>query len=241
MRRFLVALLLLLIGCGGGREGTVVLSNVPMYSVALDLCDSCDYYVIVRGGGHMHLYEPTPKDQAMATSSCAFVRVKRLDEWARGWKATVISLPDPHFWLYGEGVEAVADSLDAVLRRCQGERYDTVSLRRFKERVRSLLSSDLSGRVCASSFAVKRLLNSLGLETPCVLQSEEFREPSPAEVERFLRAAKELGVVVKDTADVLPELPGGVEVVVLNVHPKYGERYTEFLERNVSRLKTSLK
>ncbi len=241
MKRFLLLVPLLLVaGCGGGKKDTVILSNVPLYSLALDLCDSCDYYVVVRGAGHMHTYEPTPKDQVMATSSCAFLRVKGLDEWAKGWKGTVISLPDPHFWLYREGVEAVADSLDAALRRCQAGRYDTAALGRFKGEVRSLFSPGLKGRVCASSFAVRRLLTSLGLEVPCVLQSEEFREPSPVEVREFLRAAEEVGVVVKDTADVLPRLPEGVKVITLNVHPKYGERYSDFLKRNVSRLKSGL-
>ena len=240
MRRLLLATLLFAVGCGSGEKAMVVLSNVPTYSVALDLCDSCSYYVVVRGGGHMHFYEPTPRDQAMATSSCAFVRVKGLDEWARGWNGTGISLPDPHFWLYREGVETVADSLSAALERCQSGKYDTTALGRFKDRVDSLFSSDLKGRVCASSFAVSRFLSSLGLEVPCVLQSEEFREPSPAEVEKFLRDAREVGVVVRDTADVLPRTPKGIKIVVLNIHPKYGERYTEFLKRNVSRLRAAL-
>ena len=236
MKRFLIFLPLLLLACNSGKKEKVVLSNVPLYSVALDLCDGCRYHVIVRGMGHMHSYEPSPKDQVVATSACAFVRIKGLDEWAASWKGTVITTPDPHFWLFRDGVEAVADSLDAVLRRCEPKRYDPENLVRFKEVVDSLFSVRMDRKVCASSVLVQRFLSEFGIEVPCVLQSDEFREPSPSEVQEFMKKAQEVGIVVKDTSDALPALSEGVNLITVNLHPEYGEKYTEFLKRNVERL-----
>ncbi|NPA80713.1 MAG: zinc ABC transporter substrate-binding protein [Thermotogae bacterium] len=233
MRRSLLLLALVALSCGPQRERTVVLSNVPMYSVALDLCGECDYHVIVRGGGHMHLYEPTPKDHAKALSGCAFLRVAKLDEWARGWKAITIHLEDPHFWLYRDGVLAVADSLDAALRRCQSDRYAPENLSNFKGTVDSLFSVRLEGEVCASSILVSRFLSNYGIKVRCLLQSNEFREPSADEVRRFVSEAERVGVVVRDTGDVLPPLPDGVKVITIRLHPAYGERYTDFLARNL--------
>ncbi len=236
MRRLLILFPVLLSACGTDKREGIALSNVPLYSVALDLCDGCRYHVIVRGTGHMHSYEPSPKDQVVATSSCAFVRIKELDEWARGWKGAVIATPDPHFWLFRDGVEAVADSLDAVLRRCEPKRYDPENLVRFKEVVDSLFSVRLDRKVCASSVLVQRFLSEFGVEVPCALRSDEFREPSPAEVQEFMKKAREVGIVVKDTSDALPALSEGVNLITLNLHPAHGEKYTEFLKRNVERL-----
>jgi len=236
MRRILILLPVLLSACGTGKKEGIALSNVPLYSVALDLCDGCRYHVIVRGMGHMHSYEPSPKDQVVATSACAFVRIKGLDGWARGWKGTVITTPDPHFWLFGDGVETVAESLDAVLRRCEPERYSSENLQRFNRTVDSLFSVRIGKRACASSVLVHRFLSEFGVEVPCVLRSDEFREPSPSEVQEFMKRVREVGVVVKDTSDALPSLPEGVRLITLNLHPVYGEKYTEFLRRNVEKL-----
>ncbi|NPB04744.1 MAG: hypothetical protein GXO39_10115 [Thermotogae bacterium] len=238
MRRFISVLIILPLivgGCSKDGKDTVVLANVPLHSLALDLCDSCNYYVIVRTQGHMHFYEPTPKDYDVAHSSCAFVKVRGLDEWAKGWRGVELDPPNPHFWLYHRGVMEALDSLSAVLERCQ-QRYEPSTLESLRRYLDSLFSLNLQREACASSFVVEIFLKNFGVETPCVLQGEEMREPSPVEVENFKRMVKNVGLVVRDTSDVLPDLPSGVRIITLSLHPNFGQKYSNFLRKNVEKL-----